>query len=93
MAEDLKRDIVRSRPVWMNDPLASRRERRSDFVLLIRWLAPPASMVSALRAGVIQAEPALAVRFFLTRGRVLIASKRTRPLARLGYEEKKDTGG
>jgi hypothetical protein len=31
---------------------------------------------------------ALASWYFLARGRVLIASKRTRPLARLGYEEK-----
>jgi hypothetical protein len=49
----------------MNDPLANGRKVRSGLVLLIRWLAPPASIVSALRAGVIQAEPALAGRFLL----------------------------
>ena len=80
----------------MNDPLASGREGGGDFVVVIRWLAPPASNVSALRAGVMQAErrkPSGSwrrVTWFQQqteepgRLRGSIKMRRSRPLVRLG---------
>jgi hypothetical protein len=70
----------------MNDPLASGRERWSDFVLVIRWLAQPASIVAALRAGVMQAERRKPSGSYLRPKNPAAGAARLR-------REDKDTGG